>query len=155
MSDRDSAEAKATKELQTKVNEELTSYLYYIFTGVSVLLIAWRLSTYLTRYVRTVVCLKNDTQVYFARASQRVSFFKRNILYAPILGKRHNREFQLSSAVNVGTLPTRLQLVFIAGYFASNIAFSIVDLPWAETYDDAARAFRNRTGVLSVVNMVG
>ncbi|KAM0334061.1 hypothetical protein ACHAQA_001081 [Verticillium albo-atrum] len=150
----DTPEAIAAKAAATAINEDLSSYLYYVMTGCSVILIAWRLSTHLHRYVRTVACLKNDSQRYFAEASHKLSFFKKNVLYAPIFSKRHNREFQLSSAINVGTLPTRFQLVFLFGYFASNIIFSVIDIPFAETFDDAARAFRNRTGVLAVVNMI-
>ncbi|KAL9943668.1 hypothetical protein D7B24_008855 [Verticillium nonalfalfae] len=151
---KDSPEAIAAKAAASALNASLSNYLYYVMTGCSIVLIAWRLSTQLHRYVRTVACLKNDSQRYFAEASTKLSFFKKNVMYAPIFSKRHNREFQLSSAVNVGTLPTRLQLVFLFGYFASNVAFSVIDIPFAATYDDAARAFRNRTGVLAVVNMI-
>jgi hypothetical protein len=39
------------------------------------------------------------------------SNIKKYILYAPLGKKRHNRELQLSSAVNVGTLPSWAQKV--------------------------------------------
>lgn len=34
-------------------------------------------------------------------------WFKKHVLYAPLNNKRHNREIQLSAALNVGTIPSR------------------------------------------------
>ncbi|KAK3692804.1 ferric reductase like transmembrane component-domain-containing protein [Podospora appendiculata] len=132
----------------------LSNYLYVVLGSISVALIAWRIFTVLTRYIRTVSCLNNDRQTYFATASAKVSWFKKNVQYSPILGKRHNREFQLSSAVNVGTLPTRLQLVFLAGYFATNIAFCVMTIDFSQPFAAVSSLVRNRTGILATVNMV-
>jgi hypothetical protein len=135
-------------------NEALSNYLLITCAVVSAALIIWRLGSEMVKRVRTIVSLHNDTQRYFAIPDSRFSFFKRNILYAPIFTKRHNREFQLGSAINVGTLPTRLQLLFLAGYFATNVAFCIIEIPFAGSYETAAKQLRNRTGSLAVVNMV-
>lgn len=135
-------------------NEALSKYLFVTCAAVSAILIAWRALNIVVKYIRTVTCLGNDTQRYHAIPSRKLAFFKRNILYAPIFRKRHNREFQLSSAINVGTLPTRIQLVFLVGYLATNIAFCLIDIPFAGSFSAAAASFRNRTGTLAVVNMV-
>jgi predicted ferric reductase len=136
------------------VNEMLSNYLLVVLGSISVVLLAWRLTMLLVRYVRTVTCLYNDTQRYFAQGSERYSWFKKNVQYAPILSKRHNREFQLSSALNVGTLPTRMQLVFLLGYFATNVAFCVMTIDYSGQLSDVARLVRNRTGYLSVINMI-
>ncbi|GAB1320420.1 hypothetical protein MFIFM68171_10630 [Madurella fahalii] len=136
------------------VNEMLSHYLLIVLGALSIALAAWRFTTLLVRYVRTVTCLQNDTQRYFAKPSENYSWFKRNIIYAPILSKRHNREFQLSSAVNVGTLPTRLQLVFLLGYLATNVAFCVMTIDFSGPLRDVAGLVRNRTGYLAVVNMI-
>ncbi|KAM7193599.1 Ferric reductase like transmembrane component domain containing protein [Rhypophila sp. PSN 637] len=136
------------------VNEMLSKHLVVILGGISASLLIWRLSMVLIKYIRTVACLTNDTQRYFAAASTKISWFKKNVLYAPIFGKRHNREFQLSSAVNVGTLPTRFQLVFLLAYFAANVAFCVITIDYSLPYAQVARLVRNRTGVLSVINMI-
>lgn len=136
------------------VNKMLSDYLFVVLGAISVALVIWRVSTMMLRYIRTVTSLKNDTQRYFAMQSSRVSWFKRNIQYSPIFGKRHNREFQLSQAVNAGTLPTRLQLAFLLGYFATNIAFCVITIDYSLPLKQVASLVRNRTGVLSVVNMV-
>ncbi|KAK3295853.1 ferric reductase like transmembrane component-domain-containing protein [Chaetomium fimeti] len=136
------------------VNEMLSNYLLVVLGAISVVLLAWRLTTLLIRHVRTVTCLYNDTQRYFAEDSERFSWFKKNVQYAPILSKRHNREFQLSSAINVGTLPSRMQLVFLLGYFATNVAFCVMTIDYSGEFSDVARLVRNRTGYLSVINMI-
>ncbi|AEO57821.1 hypothetical protein MYCTH_2315197 [Thermothelomyces thermophilus ATCC 42464] len=132
----------------------LSHYLLLVLGCIGVALLAWRVTQLLVRYVRTVTCLHNDTQRYFAEASGKYSWFKKNVQYAPIFSKRHNREFQLSSALNVGTLPTRMQLVFLVGYFATNVAFCVMTIDFSGSLGSVASLVRNRTGYLSVVNMI-
>ncbi|KAK0711296.1 ferric reductase like transmembrane component-domain-containing protein [Lasiosphaeris hirsuta] len=136
------------------VDELLSHYLLLVLGVLSAAIAIWRVTTILTMYVRTVSSLNNNTQRYFAASSHKVSWFKRNIQYSPIFGKRHNREFQLSTAVNAGTLPTRLQLLFLIGYFATNIAFCVMTIDFSGPLRQVASLVRNRTGVLSVVNMI-
>ena len=136
------------------VNEMLSHYLFVVLGAIAVALLAWRLTTLLVRYVRTVTCLHNDTQRYFAQPSEKYSWFKKNVQYAPILSKRHNREFQLSSALNVGTLPSRMQLVFLLGYLATNVAFCVVTIDFSGSLSQVAGLVRTRTGYLAVVNMI-
>ncbi len=150
-----SGAAAATSSVDPDVvNKLLSHYLLVVLGAASVVLLAWRLTTLLIRYVRTVVCVHNDTQRYFAEPNENYSWFKKNVQYAPIFSKRHNREFQLSSALNVGTLPTRMQLVFLLGYFAANVAFCVITIDYSGPLKEVASLVRNRTGVLSVVNMI-
>jgi hypothetical protein len=90
----------------------------------------------------------------FARPSNIFASMKMNLLHAPVFSKRHNREFQLSAAVNVGTLLARLQLLFLIGYFGTNVVFCAVSIQWSTTYTTVCQQLRNRTGILAVVNMV-
>jgi hypothetical protein len=136
------------------LNILLSSYLYETLAVISAILIIYRVAVAVNKHVRHVTCLYNDTQHYFATPSSKMSWLKKNVIYAPIFGKRHNREFQLSSAVNVGTLPTRLQLVFLLGYFVTNIIFCVKDINFSGPFTAAAGMLRSRTGVLSVVNMI-
>lgn len=132
----------------------LARYLMIICSSFAVIFIGWRLYTKLVTQVRQIACLNNEKQRYFAIPNTRVSWFKRNILYAPIFRKRHNREFQLSTAVNVGTLPTRMELVFLVGYFITNVVFCVYGIPFTEQFNTAAGRFRDRTGILAVINMI-
>jgi len=135
-------------------HEFLGNFLLIVCGAVAFIVIVWRVSNVVVRYVRTVTSLGNDTQKYYAAPSWKLSMFKKHVLYAPVSRKRHNREIQMSSAVNMGTLPTRLQLVFIVGYLATNVAFCLRGIALHENFATAASQFRNRTGVLAVVNMV-
>ncbi|OTA60346.1 ferric reductase like transmembrane component [Hypoxylon sp. EC38] len=147
-------EGQATGWTPAMENESLSNYLLMICAAVSVVLVVWRITTALVTYIRTVTSLTNDTQLYYARPSTKFSWLKKNLLYSPLFRKRHNREFQLSSAINVGTLPTRFQFLFLAAYFATNVAFCVIHIPFADSFVDAAKQLRNRSGTLSTVNMV-
>ena len=79
---------------------------------------------------------------------------KKHLLYAPIGRKRHNREIQLSTAVNVGTLPSRFQLILLLLYAASQVAFCIY-LDYGVNGKAALLAeLRGRSGTLALLNMV-
>ncbi|KAH7131361.1 ferric reductase like transmembrane component-domain-containing protein [Dactylonectria estremocensis] len=135
-------------------NTALSNYLFIICGAVSVAVIFWRLADKINKTVRKVACLNNDRQRYFALPSSTLASVKRHILYAPVFRKRHNREIQLSSAVNMGTLPTRFQLLFLSAYFATNVVFCVIEIPFAQSNAIAAASLRNRSGVLSVLNMI-
>ncbi|KAJ4148145.1 hypothetical protein LMH87_002629 [Akanthomyces muscarius] len=65
-------------------------------------------------------------QIYFSR--NHVDLWpkiKKQIIYAPIWRKRHNREIKLSSAVSLGTLPTRLQSLLLGLYVLGNVVFCV------------------------------
>ncbi|KAI0855590.1 ferric reductase like transmembrane component [Xylaria cubensis] len=79
---------------------------------------------------------------------------KKNLIYAPFWRKRHNREIRLSSALNMGTLPSRLHSVILGLYLLSNIIYMFY-LDWSESNRYALAAeIRGRSGTLAVVNMV-
>lgn len=79
---------------------------------------------------------------------------KKNLLYAPLWKKRHNREFQLSSAINMGTLPSRFHALILAGYLASNLAYMLV-LNWGNKNKfELCAELRGRSGTLALVSMV-
>ncbi|KAI0024682.1 ferric reductase like transmembrane component [Xylariomycetidae sp. FL0641] len=153
------ADAKAPGEGQAAgwspetENTALSHYLLFICAIISGMFIIWRLTTGIQKYVRHVSSLTNDTQRFFAIPSSKFSWIKKNLLYAPMFSKRHNREFQLSAAINVGTLPTRFQFIFLLAYFITNIAFCVVNIPFL-SYADACKQLRNRSGNLAVVNMI-
>lgn len=134
------------------LNADLANYLYIICGAMAAAILLWRVGYVVVRRLRTMSALHSDTQRYFAAESWKFAWTKRELVYAPVSRKRHNREMQLSSAVNIGTLPTRLQLVFLAGYVGVNIAYSVMDISFSSS--SAASTLRNRTGVLATVNMV-
>jgi predicted ferric reductase len=96
-----------------------------------------------------------EKQMYWRTAQWSwMPFLKRAVVYSPLWSKRHNREIRLSTAVNVGTLPSRLQLVLITLYMASNAAYLFI-LDWSEKNRYAVCAeLRGRSGTIALVNMV-
>ena len=78
---------------------------------------------------------------------------KKKILYAPLWKKRHNREIQLSRAMNVGTLPSRLHTVLLLTYLLSNIIYCLI-LDYGQPKAESIAELRGRTGHLALVNMV-
>lgn len=135
-------------------NQDFYNYIFVVCASLVAALLVWRVVIESVKYVRQLTCLNNDTQTYFTQPSERWASVKKHLLYAPVFSKRHNREIQLSSAINIGTLPTRFQLMFLVGYFATNIAFCVVSIQWSAAATTAAGQLRNRTGILAVVNMV-
>lgn len=147
--------AAAKLKSQARVsNQKFYDYIFVVLAALSVAFIFWRVGMESAKYVRTLACLNNETQTFFARPSKWYSTFKRQVLYAPLFSKRHNREIQLSAAMNVGTLPTRFQFVFLLGYFATNVAFCVLSIHWDGGFSTVCQEVRNRTGILSTVNMI-
>jgi predicted ferric reductase len=108
-------------------------------------------------YLRHITsCTANGRQQTFWRreTSSLWSFMKKHILYSPLGKKRHNREIQLSSAVGIGTLPSRFQTILIFLYFGSQVVYCLF-LDYAVNNKAALVAeLRGRSGTLAVLNMV-
>lgn len=148
------AAAAATRKKSAQLNADFQNYIMIICGGLAAFFIIYRVTIEALKHIRKLTALGNETQKYFAIPSLSWANFKKHLLYAPIWGKRHNKEFKLSEAVNMGTLPTRFQFLFLWAYLGTNVAFCVLSIPWNGTLATAASALRNRTGTLSVVNMV-
>lgn len=82
------AAAAAAKALTTQAavfNQDFYDYIFIVLASVIAALILWRVTIESIKYVRTLACLNNDTQRYFARPSSRWASFKKHLLYAPNL----------------------------------------------------------------------
>lgn len=135
-------------------NLALARYLMIVCGTLATVTIVWKLAEKINKVVRHVSCLDNDRQRYFALPSPNFAALKRHVLYAPVFSKRHNREIQFSSAINVGTLPTRFQLLFLTSYLATNVVFCCIEIPFAATLDEATGLLRSRSGIMATINMV-
>ncbi|ERS98151.1 hypothetical protein HMPREF1624_04932 [Sporothrix schenckii ATCC 58251] len=94
-------------------------------------------------------------QAYWRKAQwTHMPWVKKQLTYAPISAKRHNREIRISSAMNMGTLPTRLQAVMLFAYLVSNIVY-LLFLDYSQPDHWATLAeLRGRSGTLAAVNLV-
>lgn len=125
-----------------------------VLASVTAALAIYRTVIFSVRYVRTLTCLNNDSQRYFVMPSSAYALIKEHIIYAPMFRKRRNQELRLSTAMNMGVLPTRFQSMFLAGVVGMNVAFSVVDIDWTAPTPVMLAVLQNRTGSLAVVNMI-
>ena len=142
--------AKAAAEL---LNTRYAHDILIILTAAVVALGLYRITIVSVRYIRALTCLNNNTQRYFKAPPPTFATVKRHLLYAPLLRSRHSREFRLFS-LNLGILPTRLQSIFLLGIVAMNVLFCTYRIPWHESQTALLAQLGDRTGVLSVVNMI-
>ncbi|KAK4466938.1 ferric reductase like transmembrane component-domain-containing protein [Cladorrhinum samala] len=138
-------------------NMMFTDILWWSLGAVGFLVLIIRIGQLALAKLRLVSAMSlKAKQQHFWKTSQWgwMPSLKRNLIYAPLWKKRHNREIRLSSAMNMGTLPSRLHAILLLGYVASNIAYMFV-LDWKNANKYALCAeIRGRSGTLSVVSMI-
>ncbi|KAF8466956.1 ferric reductase like transmembrane component-domain-containing protein [Kalaharituber pfeilii] len=123
--------------------------------GVVGATLAYKIAYALQAKLRLLLCLGNEKQQYWATPKSDIfPVVKREILWAPLFAKRHNREFRISRAINVGTLPTRFQGLFLIAFLGVNFAFCTLSIDWSQSRSNVLREIRSRTGVMAVINMV-
>ncbi|KAG6276236.1 hypothetical protein E4U47_000206 [Claviceps purpurea] len=131
--------------------------LWWTLGAAGMLVLAIRMMEILWAQLRQVSAMSvpREKQQYWKVAQWSwMPGLKKHVIYAPLWRKRHNREFKLSSAVNVGTLPSRLHTIIISIYLASNVAYMFI-VKWSSHNKYALCAeIRGRSGTLALVNMV-
>jgi hypothetical protein len=105
-------------------------------------------------YMRTIACLNNNTQKYFTLPNYFHSDFRKYLVDSPLFRKRHHREFKLSSAVNMGTLPNRAQMLFLIGYVAASVVLTVIDINWSDPSAKIYSLLVSRTGMMAIMNMI-
>ncbi|KAH8699005.1 metalloreductase [Talaromyces proteolyticus] len=108
-------------------------------------------------YIRHISCLSASRRQQHFWSLEGYSVWpkiKKHIIHSPLFRKRHHREFQLSSAINMGVLPSRLHAILLVLYLASQVAYcSILDYAVNEKAALVAE-LRGRAGTLAVLNMI-
>lgn len=138
-------------------DELVTRLLWFSFGGFCLLVIIGRLVQIGNAHLRHLLNITTNPiqQKFWSR--DRTTLWpriKKEVLYAPLHQKRHNREVQLSKAINMGTLPSRLHMILLLLYLISNIVYCCL-LDYKRKNQAALIAeVRGRTGHLAVVNMV-
>lgn len=134
-----------------------TRIIYCSVIAVALIVFCGRIAQISHSYLRFLSALgaTRRQQTFWSREESHTwANIKKHVLYAPISRKRHNREIQLSTAINVGTLPSRLQTILILLYVASQIAYCAI-LDYSVNEKPALVAeLRGRSGTLAVLNMV-
>lgn len=123
---------------------------------MGLIILCIRLFEIAVAYLRHVSAmpLPATAQKYWRSAQwSYMPWIKKNLTYAPISRKRHNREIQVSSALSIGTLPTRLQAILLGAYLASNLAYMLI-LDYGQSRWALWAEVRGRSGSLAAINMV-
>ncbi|KAH6689502.1 ferric reductase like transmembrane component [Plectosphaerella plurivora] len=139
------------------MNMAFVDALWWTLGGMALVVLAIRLGQIWWGQLRLVssLALPAEKMEYWKRTQWSWSpWLKKNIIYSPFWKKRHNREFKLSAAGHMGTLPSRLHSIILFIWLTSNLIY-MVFLNWsnANVYSFMAE-LRGRSGTLSVVNMV-
>ncbi|KAL8837104.1 MAG: hypothetical protein Q9170_002661 [Blastenia crenularia] len=146
-------ESPAQRAAAAVDNARFARYVLTTLAAVVLGLVVYRIVIQSIRYIRTLTCLNNDTQKYFKTPNITFGAVKQHLLYAPLFRKRHNREIHFAW-LHLGYIPTRFQSLFLAGVIIMNVTLSVSGIEWNGTRAAALSHLRNRTGTLSVVNMV-
>lgn len=138
-----------------QANYLFVNILLFTFVALCLLTLLYRLSRKASAHVRHISTLGASNQAYWSyNTSAWWPALKRHLSYAPLWKVRHNREIQLSAAVNVGTLPSRFHTILLLVYLASNLAYCLVlDYSLSDRAVIVAQ-LRGRTGVLAAINMI-
>ena len=145
----------ATERRLAELDKSLTDGFLWSLLAISVVLLAYRSAGRIYAHMRHLACLTNGgSQRYFATASPTLSWLKDHILYAPLFHHRRATEIKLTNNVNLGSVPTRFQSLFIIAIGAVNIFSCVYNIPWSDPVLEVLPVLRNRTGTLSVGNLI-
>lgn len=129
---------------------------FTIFLAVG-MVFTLRLAQLFVAYIRNIFCMTATPvqQTYYTLDHFPLwTFLKRHLVYAPLLHKRHNRELQMSSVVNYGTIPGRIHTLLLGIYILSNMVYCLM-LDWNTPEKGRLYAeLRGRSGILATVNCV-
>ena len=136
----------AAYDLANNLLQALAAFVFLVFV--------YRVISYSVQYIRHLTALNNNTQRYFAVPNSTWATVKNSIIYAPLFRKRHNHEFKLSAAINMGTLPTRFQTLFMIVIIATNTILCVYSIPWSGPQDAVLAALLARSGTLATANLI-
>lgn len=139
---------------ETVENWRIMRSFVWFWAAIIVVMILIAFINALIKYLRTITCLNNDNQRYFALPYRRWGLFKKYFIQAPLIRKRHHREFRLSSAINMGTLPSKAQTFFLLGYLLMMITLTCYNIPWHAKKEKVLVSLQKRTGLLTLSNLL-
>ena len=138
------------------VLDNQSSQALYLGIGIVVVaIIVLRLLQWGNAHLRQLTTYgSRDKQLYWTKdQSITWAFVKRHLIYAPLRHIRHNKEIQLSKAVNIGTVPGRLHLFLLLLFLVAQIAFMTI-LDYSQVREATLAELRGRSGHLAVMNMI-
>ncbi|KAL9012147.1 MAG: hypothetical protein Q9173_003060 [Seirophora scorigena] len=137
--------------------DEMTTWaLWLSIVAMCLIVIIARLLQGGVSQLRHLFNLRTDPvqQAYWGRNGSVIwPWLKKNLVYAPLRKKRHNRNVQMGR-LNMGTIPSRFHTLLLALYILSNVAYCCL-LNFRSCNPSALLAeLRGRSGHLAFVNMM-
>ncbi|KAJ6093451.1 hypothetical protein N7486_008740 [Penicillium sp. IBT 16267x] len=103
---------------------------------------------------RKNMALQGDDQTQLSMTNGFFASLKKHLLYAPLWGARHSREFRFLR-LHMGSIPLRLEVILLTVYLSLNIIFVFVKVDWWETYPKKMFQLKYAAGHLAVMNTPG
>ena len=122
--------------------DQVGNYLWvdtflYLLVGISGLLLLLRISNMWWKHSRHLSAMGNSKQKYWeVNRTSWWPWLNRHVLMAPLWKKKHNAQFQISSAIDNGTLPGRWHTIMLVIYVALNVAWCRSPLQGARPQGD-------------------
>ncbi|RAH67908.1 ferric reductase family protein [Aspergillus aculeatinus CBS 121060] len=135
------------------LNDELCYVSLWTFASLIAIIFIWQTTQQLAAHLRRLATFTDPSQKFHRAADPRLSWLKRHVLYAPLWRNRHNREMQLSRAVNMGTLPSRFHALLLTFVVALNVILCTMTIPFGLKESTVAMQIRNRTGYMATANL--
>ncbi|KAI4124745.1 MAG: hypothetical protein LQ338_004641 [Usnochroma carphineum] len=139
-----------------QMDDVTTWALWLSIIAICLIVIIARLAQGGVAQLRHLFNLRTDPvqQAYWARNGTVIwPWLKKNLTYAPLCKKRHNRNLQVAR-LNMGTIPSRFHTTLLTLYILSNIVYCCF-LDYKSCNKSALLAeLRGRTGHLAFVNMM-
>lgn len=137
--------------------DDVTTYsLWLSIVALCLIVVIGRLVQGGVSHLRHLFNLQTDPvqQAYWARNGTDIwPWLKKNLIYAPLIKKRHNRNIQLAR-LDMGTVPSRFHTTLLTLYILSNIVYCCF-LNYKTCNKAAILAeLRGRTGHLAFVNIM-
>lgn len=122
--------------------------------GLVAILFAWRTVIRMRHRRRSKMALQNDDQRGLSWTYPVNASLKKHMLYAPLFGNRHSREFRFMR-LHMGSVPLRLEVILLLIYLALNFVFVIVTVDWWASYSTKMFQLKYAAGHLAVMNTPG
>ena len=139
------------------LDHRLTLALWMSIIALCLVILLGRIFQMANAHLRHLLTLNsNPSQLAYWESDKTTIWpnLKKYLLYAPLNKKRHNKEFMLSSAANMGTLPSRLHTAILIAYLLSNVVYCSWLGYGSKPREAVIAELRGRTGHLAIVNMV-
>ena len=145
----------ATEIYLESLDQSLTKNFLWSLLAFTALVLTYRSTSRVYAHMRHLSSLTaGGSQRYFSTASPSISWVKDHILYAPLWHHRRATELKIIQHLNLGSIPSRFQSVFIIAIITVNIFSCLYNIPWSDPALQVLPVLRNRTGTLSVGNLI-